>query len=74
MCDELQKRNSCVFVSVLKWTKYPERSKRIEFHSELLKIAQIIFAIISHKNKKKSVDKESESLKRKYNTILNMVC
>ena len=31
-----------------KWTKYFEGSKNIELHSELLKIAQFIFAIPSH--------------------------
>lgn len=31
-----------------KWTKYFERSKSIDFHSELLKIAQFFFAIPSH--------------------------
>ncbi|CAM2105855.1 unnamed protein product [Caretta caretta] len=31
-----------------KWTKYFEKSKNIECHSELLKIAQFFFAIPSH--------------------------
>ena len=31
-----------------KWTKYFKNSENIEHHSELLKIAQFIFAIPSH--------------------------
>lgn len=52
-----------------KWTKYFERSKSTEFYSELLKIAQFLFAIPSHNanvesffTDAKPVDKEKESL------------